>query len=47
VGLSHDAVGTGYTKDGVFQVQKVIEVKSVDIVADPATTQGLFEAAAA
>ena len=43
VGLSHDAVGTGYTKDGVFHVKKVIEVKSVDLVADPATTKGLFE----
>ena len=43
VGLSHDAVGTGHTKDGVFVVEKVIEVKSVDLVADPATTKGLFE----
>lgn len=44
VGLSHDAVGTGRTnKDGVFIVEKVIEVKSVDLVADPATTKGLFE----
>lgn len=43
VGLSHDAVGTGHTKEGVFVVEKVIEVKSVDLVADPATTNGLFE----
>jgi len=43
VGLSHDAIGTGKTKDGVFVVEKVIEVKSVDLVADPATTKGLFE----
>lgn len=43
VGLSHDAVGSGHTKDGTFIVEKVIEVKSVDLVADPATTKGLFE----
>lgn len=43
IGLSHDAVGTGHTKDGKFIVEKVVEVKSVDLVADPATTKGLFE----
>jgi hypothetical protein len=43
IGLSHDAVGQGHTKDGVFVVEKVLSVKSVDLVADPATTKGLFE----
>lgn len=45
IGMSHDAVGQGTTKNGVFLVEKVISVKSVDLVADPAsTTKGLFEA---
>jgi hypothetical protein len=43
IGLSHDAVGQGRTENGVFIVEKVISVKSVDLVADPATTKGLFE----
>lgn len=43
IGLSHDAVGQGKTENGVFVVEKVIDVKSVDLVADPATTKGLFE----
>jgi len=45
VGMSHDAVGQGHTENGIFIVEKVIRVKSVDLVADPATTtKGLFEA---
>lgn len=43
VGLSHNAIGEGEHKDGVFVVDKIVEVRSVDIVADPATTQGLYE----
>lgn len=44
IGLSHDAVGQGHTdKDGTFIVDKVVQVKSVDLVATPATTKGLFE----
>lgn len=43
IGLSHDAVGTGRTENGIFLVEKVVEVKSVDLVADPASTKGLFE----
>lgn len=43
VGMSHDAIGTGRNENGVFIVEKVTEIKSVDIVADPATTKGLFE----
>lgn len=43
IGLSHNAVGNeAMTKDGPF-VDEIIEVMSVDLVADPATTKGLFE----
>ncbi|MBY0523443.1 MAG: hypothetical protein K2R98_08585 [Gemmataceae bacterium] len=42
-GLSHNAQGEGETVDGVFCVHEIIEVRSVDLVADPATTHGLFE----
>lgn len=44
LGLSHNAVGQGHTKAGIFIVEKVMSVRSVDLVADPATTQGLYEA---
>ncbi|MGE3804159.1 MAG: hypothetical protein AB7K24_05755 [Gemmataceae bacterium] len=45
IGLSHNATGTGHTEaDGTFVVDKIVSVRSVDIVADPATTRGLFEA---
>ncbi len=42
-GLSHNAQGEGETKDGVFIVSKITEVRSVDLVADPATTKSLSE----
>ncbi len=43
VGLSHNAIGEGRTdSDGVFVVTKIVKVRSVDLVADPATTVGLF-----
>jgi hypothetical protein len=42
VGLSHNAVGTGKTQDGVFVVEKIHSVRSVDLVCEPATTGGLF-----
>lgn len=42
-GLSHNAQGQGETVDGVFVVSEIVEVRSVDLVADPATTGGLFE----
>lgn len=44
IGLSHNAVGQGETRGGVFVVEKIVEVRSVDLVVDPATTKGLFEA---
>lgn len=43
VGLSHNAVGQGHDEGGVFVVEKVVVVRSVDLVADPATTRGLHE----
>lgn len=44
LGLSHNAVGQGEVKSGVFVIEKIVSVRSVDLVADPATTKGLFEA---
>lgn len=43
LGLSHNAVGQGRTEGGVFVVEKIVSVRSVDLVADPATTKGLYE----
>ena len=43
-GLSHNSEGEGEDdRDGVFVVRAIVEVRSVDLVADPATTKGLFE----
>ncbi|MCC9608526.1 hypothetical protein LOC68_09830 [Blastopirellula sp. JC732] len=43
-GLSHDADIDGYVDDaGVFQVTKIIAVRSVDLVGEPATARGIFE----
>lgn len=43
-GLSHNAQGEGEEdKGGVFVVSKIVEVRHVDLVADPATTQSLSE----
>src|SRR5574343_925738 len=43
-GMSHNAQGEGaMTKDGFFDVQKITEVRHVDLVADPATTKSLCE----
>lgn len=43
IGCSHNAEGDTEIRDGVAFVTKLHEVRSVDIVADPATTNGLFE----
>lgn len=44
IGLSHNATGSGEEDDnGTFVVDEIHEVYSVDLVADPATTKGLFE----
>jgi hypothetical protein len=42
-GLSHNAQGEGDEKDGIFIVSKIVEVRHVDVVADPATTKSLSE----
>jgi hypothetical protein len=44
LGLSHNAVGEGKDEGGVFVVRKIVALRSVDLVAEPATTRGLFEA---
>lgn len=42
-GLSHNAKGEGKEIDGVFVVEQIISVRSVDVVTEPATTGGLQE----
>jgi hypothetical protein len=43
-GLSHNAQGEGEDdKEGIFVVYKITEVRHVDLVADPATTNSLLE----
>jgi hypothetical protein len=44
-GLSHNAQGEGEKEGDIFVVNKVTEVRHVDLVADPATTKSLSEAA--
>jgi len=43
VGLSHDAEGRLTRRNGKAMVEEILSVRSVDLVADPATTAGLFE----
>ncbi len=44
-GLSHDVIGrTVRTADGTLLVEEITRVKSVDLVADPATVLSLYEA---
>ncbi len=43
VGLSHDVEGRIVRSNGRVMVEEIIAVRSVDLVADPATTGGLFE----
>ena len=42
-GLSHNADGTTERRDGETVVSEITEVRSVDLVTDPATVGGLFE----
>ena len=43
-GLSHNAQGEGEEdKDGILVINKITEVRHVDLVADPATTKSLAE----
>jgi hypothetical protein len=43
VGFSHNVQARVARKDGGALVQEILQVRSVDLVADPATTRGLFE----
>lgn len=43
-GMSHNAEGEGTTDaDGTFVVHRITEVRSVDVVCEPATTSSFFE----
>lgn len=42
-GLSHDAAGDEQVIDGERRVVELFEIRSVDVVAEPATNAGLFE----
>ena len=42
-GLSHNVEGRTQYKNGMTVVDKILRVKSVDIVSDPASTRSLFE----
>jgi len=43
IGLSHNADGRTSRRNGKTLVEEIIGVRSVDLVADPATTKSLFE----
>lgn len=43
LGFSHNAEGAGQFIEGVWVIEKIEKLNSVDLVADPATTNGLFE----
>jgi hypothetical protein len=43
VGFSHRAYGRGHHVGARYLVEEIAVVRSVDLVADPATTRGLFE----
>jgi hypothetical protein len=45
VGFSHNVEARTVRRDGRVVVEAITRVESVDLVADPATTRGLFEAA--
>lgn len=43
LGLSHNVEGRTSRSHGTLIVEEIVKVRSVDLVADPATTKGLFE----
>lgn len=43
IGLSHNAVGQGHDEDGIFVVERILDVRSIDLVSDPATNLSMFE----
>lgn len=44
VGFSHNVIAQTSRENDQILVEKILKVQSVDLVADPATTSGLFEA---
>lgn len=44
VGLSHNCLAQSETRNGVFEVSKIINLRSVDLVTSPASTRSLYEA---
>lgn len=44
-GLSHNVEARTSRKDGKTIIEQIVAVNSVDLVADPATTHGLYESA--
>lgn len=42
-GFSHNALGDGRNDGGKFLVEEIKQVRSVDLVSEPATTKGLYE----
>lgn len=46
VGFSHNVRAKTVRRDDHLEVEEITKVESVDLVSDPATTQGLFESAA-
>jgi hypothetical protein len=42
-GMSHNAEGDGHDEGGTFVVEEIVEVRSVDLVADAATNNTLYE----
>ena len=46
VGFSHNVRAKTARRDDHVEVEEITKVESVDLVADPATTRGLFESAA-
>ncbi|MCC7085932.1 MAG: hypothetical protein IT427_13095 [Pirellulales bacterium] len=47
VGFSHNVQARLRREDDTTHVEEIVRVHSVDLVADPATTRGLFESASA
>jgi len=46
VGFSHNVTARTTQRDGQTVVEAIVKVQSVDLVADPATTSGLYESVA-
>jgi hypothetical protein len=46
-GMSHNVFARGKTENKTMVIEAIEKVISIDLVADPATTEGLFESAAA